>query len=120
MRERAQSAPVGFSYEERKGEGAKARFSDICPIEGYIVVQIHLFRYLQAYLIFFLQDLRSAASHPDGKPASDEKAASNDVSLKSSFGAIATAAKDVIQEGLVGPQKIDAIVFHSRTMERGE
>lgn len=45
MHERAQSAPLGFSSDKERQEGAKARFSYIYPLKVYIVGKIHLFRY---------------------------------------------------------------------------
>ena len=62
-----------------------------------------------------MQNLRSASIPQVQKSAKS----SEDVSLKSSFGTLASAAKDVIKEGPVGPQKLDEMVYHSRSMEKG-
>lgn len=64
-----------------------------------------------------LQDLRTAATIP---VESVEKSPKSNMSLQSGFGALASAAKDVMTEGPAGPQKLDEMVYHSRSMGRGE
>ena len=59
--------------------------------------------------------MRTSGSIPTGNSTS-----SDEVSLNTSFGALASAAKDVIKEGPVGPHKVDEMAYASRSMERGE
>jgi hypothetical protein len=63
-----------------------------------------------------MQALRSSSTRPPVE--NSEKV--GDVSLMGSFGALASAAKDVIKEGPAGPHKLDDMVYHSRSMERNE